>query len=205
MGVTPALRHQKVGHQLMVHAIEDAGNSGFRSMTLEVIETNQHARSLYEHLGFREVRTLVGYEREPGNLPAPSEDRLQEIDPGELAKVIEYEGPNNLPWQLAAETIVNHTPPSIALKLGDKAYVMVAAVTDRMVVLGGMVVPHALRRHGWGRRMIDALIRRYPQRTLRFPARMPENLAPDFFLEAGFRKAALAQKELVLDLPTPPS
>jgi ribosomal protein S18 acetylase RimI-like enzyme len=203
MGVTPALRHQKIGHQLMTHGIEDAANSGFRCITLEVIETNKHARTLYEHLGFQEVRTLVGYEREPGDLPAPSEDRLQEIDPGELAKVIEYEGPNNLPWQLAAETIVNHTPPSIAFRLGDKAYVMVAAVTDQMVVLGGMIVPHALRRHGWGRRMIDALIRRYPKRSLRFPARMPDNLAPDFFLEAGFKRAALTQKELVLDFRKP--
>ena len=140
MGVTTALRHQKVGHQLMQHTIVDARNAGFRRMILEVIETNQHARRLYEQLGFQEVRTLVGYERDPGDLPAPSDDELKEIDPGELAKIIEYEGPNNLPWQLAAETIVNHTPPSVAYRLGDKAYVMVAAVTDQMVVLGAKVV-----------------------------------------------------------------
>jgi len=143
---------------------------------------------------------LVGYERKPGRPPLSNKDALTEVDPRALAKVMEYESPANLPWQLSAMSVVGYTPPSVAFQLSDKAYALVADVKNHSVEVLVMVVPHALRRQGWGRRMVDALVTRYPVCTLRLPPRVPDNLAPDFFRHAGFEEMNLSQKEMVLDL-----
>lgn len=199
MGVASELRGKGIGHRMMDHVIADARTGGFLRIRLEVIETNDRARTLYQHLGFYDQRTLVGYERRPGRPPA-AKDTLKEIDPRDLAKVMEYEAPAKLPWQLSAMSVVGYTPPSVAFQLSDKAYALVADVKNHNVELLVLIVPHALRRQGWGRRMVDALVRRYPVCTLRFPPRVPANLAPDFFRHAGFEQMKLTQKEMVLDL-----
>ena len=200
MGVASELRGKGIGHQMMDHVIADARASGFLRIRLEVIETNDRARTLYQHLGFYDQRTLVGYERRPGRPPLSNEDNLQEVDPRDLAKVLEYEAPAKLPWQLSAMSVVGYTPPSVAYQLSDKAYALVADVKNHTVVLLVMVVPHALRRQGWGRRMVDALVRRHPVYTLQVPPRVPDNMTPEFFRHAGFEKMKLTQKEMVLDL-----
>lgn len=200
MGVASELRGKGIGHHMMDHVIADARAGGFRRIRLEVIETNDRARTLYQHLGFYDQRTLVGYERRPGRPPLATKDTLQEVDPRDLAKVMEHEAPAKLPWQLSAMSVVGYTPPSVAYQLSDKAYALVADVKNHTVVLLVLIVPHALRRQGWGRRMVDALVRRYPVCTLRLPSRVPENLAPDFFRHAGFEQTKLKQKEMVLDL-----
>jgi ribosomal protein S18 acetylase RimI-like enzyme len=200
MGVASELRGKGIGHHMMDHVIADARQGGFLRMRLEVIETNDRARTLYQHLGFYDRRTLVGYERKPGRPPLSNKDSLTEVDPRDLAKVMEYESPSNLPWQLSAMSVVGYTPPSVAFQLIDKAYALVADVKNHSVELLVLVVPHALRRQGWGRRMVDALVRRYPVCTLRLQPRVPDNLAPDFFRHAGFEKMKLTQKEMVLDL-----
>ena len=48
--------------------------------------------------------------------------------------------------------------------------------------------------------MIAALLARYPGRKWRIPVRLPENLAPEFFERAGFRKLDLAQLDMEKDL-----
>lgn len=200
MGVASELRGKGIGHHLMDHVIADARRSGFLRIRLEVIETNDRARTLYRHLGFYDARTLVGYERKPGRPPLATRDTLHEVDPRVLAKIMEHECPVNLPWQISAMSVVGYTPPSVAYRLSDKAYALVADVRNHTVDLLVMVVPHALRRQGWGRRLVDALVRRYPVCTLRLPPIVPDNLASDFFLHAGFERVKLTQKEMILDL-----
>ena len=63
-----------------------------------------------------------------------------------------------------------------------------------------VLVPHALRRQGWGLRVIRALCARYPGRRWRIPARFPENLAPEFFERAGLERLELSQLEMALTL-----
>jgi len=46
-----------VGTRLLRTAIEAARDTGMRAVTLEVVDTNEPARALYERLGFRCVRT----------------------------------------------------------------------------------------------------------------------------------------------------
>jgi len=200
MGVVSAGRGHGLGRRLMEAVIRSSESCGFHRLILEVIETNTAARTLYEHLGFESSQRLVGYERAAGDDPTDGTDDLKEIDPRKLAKIVEYEAPANLPWQLAAETIAAAGPPSVALRLEDKAYVMVDRVTPTDAALSTVLVPHAVRRQGWGLRMMRAVFARYPGRAWELPARSPENLAPGFFERAGFRRIEIAQLEMIRPL-----
>lgn len=200
MGVVAAGRGHGLGRRLMEAVIAGSEESGIRRMILEVIETNTAARTLYEHLGFEASQRLVGYERPAGDDPPSNGDELKEVDPRKLAKIVEYEAPSNLPWQLAAETIAAAGPPSVALRLEDKAYAMVHRVLPDRAVLTTVLVPHAVRRQGWGLSILRALFARYPGRRWELPARTPENLAPGFFERAGFSRIEMAQLEMIRSL-----
>jgi ribosomal protein S18 acetylase RimI-like enzyme len=200
MGVVATERKRGLGRRLMEVVIEDARRRGFQRIFLEVIDRNTAALELYRHLGFTERRLLVGYEK-PDSSPAPPDaDLLKKMDPRKLAKVVEYEAPPDLPWQLASETIAASGPPAVALRLEDKAYALVTPEDPSLITISTVVVPHAIRRQGWGMRLMRALDARYPHRNWRLPVRFPENLAPGFFTCAGFRRTPLAQYEMVLDL-----
>lgn len=199
MGVVAEYRRRGLGRRLMETVIDDARRQGIRSILLEVLERNADAVQLYRDLGFRERRRLVGYSMPPSDEPEAA-DTLREMDPRELAKVVEYEAPPNPPWQLSAQSTAASGPPEAALRLEDKAYALVNGLRGEEATLNMILVPHAVRRQGWGLRMIAALKLRYPGRGWRIPARLPENLAPEFFERVGFRKLELVQLEMELDL-----
>jgi len=58
--VAPEHRGKGVGRHLMTWAIEWARSRGYRKMKLEVAETNDVARHLYESLGYRYERRYMG-------------------------------------------------------------------------------------------------------------------------------------------------
>ncbi len=84
MGVVAEARGQGIGRQLMEQLVAEARERGARAMTLEVIEQNEAALSLYKSLGFRIVRRLVGYTTVPGR-ETPQQD--DDEDYGGLAEV----------------------------------------------------------------------------------------------------------------------
>lgn len=203
MGVVATERKLGLGHRLMEAVIDDARSRGFRRIILEVIEKNTSAVDLYRHLGFKEKGVLVGYERQASETTESSSDTLKEIDPRDLAKVVEYEAHPDLPWQLSAETVSASGPPAVALRLEDKAYALITPVNDSQVTLSMILVPLAVRRQGWGLRLMRALFAMYPGCYWRFPTRFPENLAPTFFTRAGFVRTDLSQLRMVLELNGP--
>ena len=87
LAVLPEFKGQGLGQGLIEAGIAYASNTGHYAMRLEVRETNQAARKLYERLGFRllsrhtsyyeDGETALRYER----LIAGPEDRVQERDP----------------------------------------------------------------------------------------------------------------------------
>jgi ribosomal protein S18 acetylase RimI-like enzyme len=184
----------------MESVIEDGRRRGFQRIILEVIDRNTQAVKLYRHLGFQERRLLVGYEKPAGGKVEPGADILKRMDPRQLAKVVEYEAPPDLPWQLASETIAASGPPAVALRLEDKAYTLITPDNASQITVSTLVVPHAIRRQGWGTRLMRALEALYPGRYWRLPARFPENLAQGFFTCAGFTRTRYAQYEMVLEL-----
>lgn len=61
-GVVPRARGRGLARRLMQCTIENLGATGHDRYLLEVLESNEAARSLYESLGFRITRRLVCFE-----------------------------------------------------------------------------------------------------------------------------------------------
>ena len=199
MAVGPESRGMGLGRRVMQDAIAQARARGDRTLLLEVIEQNTPALKLYESLGFRTTRRLVGYRWEPEQ-PKGSADALREIDPLELARIVHREGEPDLPWMLAAETLPSITLPSRAFSLEDRAYALVSNPSAETLTLWTLVVPRAHRRQGWGTRMLRALAAAYPGKPWQAVAIVPEDLAPRFFARAGWQRQDISQFEMALPL-----
>lgn len=199
MAVAAGARGHGLGRRVMRDAIDDARARGDRALLLEVIEQNTPAVTLYESLGFRMARRLVGYRREPAPLDGPA-DALWEIDPLELAHVALREGEPDLPWQLASETLSAATAPARALALEDRAFALIANPDAETLSLSALVVPRAHRRQGWGMRMLRALATVFPGKPMQAVAIVPDNLAPEFFARAGWERQGISQYEMRLEL-----
>lgn len=70
MGVAPLWRGQGIGAQLLGHILSHMAAIGLRRAQLEALTVNTPARTLYERLGFRTLRTLNVYHG-PLRLDAP--------------------------------------------------------------------------------------------------------------------------------------
>lgn len=59
--VAAACRGQHIGEKLVMHCLEQAKGSGFQILQFNaVVESNVHARHLYERLGFIQLGTIPG-------------------------------------------------------------------------------------------------------------------------------------------------
>jgi ribosomal protein S18 acetylase RimI-like enzyme len=189
LGVNVPWRRHGIGRALSVAAADDARARGDRTLLLEVIERNTAAAELYRGLGFRVRRRLVGY---AGQSTSAGADALTEVEPSEVARAVAKHGEPDLPWQLAADTLRAAAPPARGLTLEGRAYALVGPPG----VLRALVVPSALRRQGWGTRLLAAL----PAGSWAIPPIVPEGLAAEFLATAGFARQELTQLELALAL-----
>lgn len=57
--VMPGYQGHGIGRQMMEHSIEVLRRRGFKSLSLTVTSINKHAVQLYEHLGFRTIKTFA--------------------------------------------------------------------------------------------------------------------------------------------------
>jgi ribosomal protein S18 acetylase RimI-like enzyme len=200
MGVVPGHRGMGYGQKMLKHCIEHASGMGVHRMVLEVIDENAHAISIYRQLGFDISRYLIGYQLDAGIAEAGSDELPDEIDPREVAKATVHEGAAGLPWQIASESWFATRPPSRAYTLERSVFAIVSHVTDARARLDAIVVPRTKRRKGWGRRMLEALYRLYPNREWMVNAVVPEDLATEFFQATGFQRHKIRQYEMVLRL-----
>lgn len=83
VGVVPERRRQGIGRALMESVLEGAPTA----VTLEVLESNERAKRLYDDLGFEVTRRL-----EIWSLPEQPEVEARQVDPAPL-------GQTDLPWQ----------------------------------------------------------------------------------------------------------
>jgi ribosomal protein S18 acetylase RimI-like enzyme len=199
MAVAKDARARGLGRRVMQDAVADARARGDRALLLEVIEQNTPAVRLYRSLGFRMVRRLVGFRRDPQAVEGEV-DALREIDPLEFAREAHREAESDLPWMLSPETLMAATAPARAYTLEDRVYALVANPDAETLTLTALVVPRAHRRGGWGARMLRALAAAFPGRPWQVIAIIPENLAPGFFEHAGWERQGISQLEMRLDL-----
>jgi ribosomal protein S18 acetylase RimI-like enzyme len=200
MAVAPEARGKGLGKRIMRGVIDEAVGRGDRSVLLEVFEHNTPAVKLYEGLGFEPLRRLVGYRHDPGGAVSEGADHLSELDPLAFARVVAREGEPDLPWMLAAETLSGMVSPARALHLDHRAYVLIGNPEANIISLTALVVPRANRRHGWGTRLLQALLATHPDKAWAIPQIVPAELAPDFFARCGWELMDTNQLEMVLDL-----
>jgi ribosomal protein S18 acetylase RimI-like enzyme len=199
MAVAKELRGTGLGRRVMQGAIADARARGDRALLLEVIEQNTPAANLYASLGFRSTRRLVGWRWErPDAGGAP--DRLREIDPLEVSRIVQREAEADLPWMLAPETLAAATPPARAFSLEDRAFALINNAQAETLSLTSLIVPRGERRRGWGTRMLRALAAELPGRPFAVVSILPEDTAPEFFAQAGWERHPITQLDMRLDL-----
>jgi ribosomal protein S18 acetylase RimI-like enzyme len=198
MAVAPDFRGRGLGKDVTRVALEEAVLRKDRTMILEVYEQNGAAVSLYTGLGFRPIRRLVGYDFNPHDARDHGSDfeRLREIDPLIVARLIAKDGEPDLPWKLMPETLAAATPPVQALHLDEIAYAIVADPDAEKIEIRALLVRKSHCKQGWGSRMLSALEARFADRPLTIRDLVPENLAPGLFLRGGWQQQTLTQMEM---------
>jgi len=201
MGIVPSHRGQGLGRVALGEVVDDLRGLGDRRLMLEVIDTNEPAVRLYHSLGFETRRRLIGYRR-PADVGTPSAvaDPV-EMDPLSIARRVAEEGPADLPWFLAPETLAAVAAPARGLSLDGKAFAVVEpAPQPASLALRTLLVNRDARGRGLGRAMISALAAAHPGHDLLLTANVPEELAPGFMARMGFQRTPICQFEMDLDL-----
>ncbi|MBM6582524.1 GNAT family N-acetyltransferase [Microvirga sp. BT689] len=201
MGIVPAYRARGLGRTALGEVIDDLRKLGDRRLLLEVIDTNEPALRLYRSLGFEVRRRLIGYRR-PAAAGTPSAVAdLVEVDPLSIARRLAAEGPADLPWFLAPETLAATAAPARGLCLEGRTFAIVEpAPQPASLALRTLFVNRDARGRGLGRAMISALAAAHPEQDLLISANFPEELAPGFMACMGFERTPISQFEMDLDL-----
>jgi GNAT superfamily N-acetyltransferase len=192
MGITSTARSGGVGTWAMEQLIEEAKTRGEKEMILEVIEQNTAGVKLYEKIGFKKVRRLVGYKLE--NPQSESAHLLEEIDIRDLARQVTYHGLKDLPWQLSGTTIMHHTPPSRAFRLND-AYCLISnpGVTD--VAISSVLVKARSRGAGLSGVLLRTLFAKFPNKIWHVSPIYPEEMG-FIFEQVGMVRESLSQWQM---------
>lgn len=196
MGIVQSMRGKRAGSWFMERLIEEARERGDHELVLEVIEQNEYAVRLYQNCGFQTVRRLIGFQCAQPN--ETSTLLLEEIDLLSAGHFISQYGLQDLPWQLAGETIAHLTPPACAYRSGD-AYVVISNPAVEHVVIWSVVVKPEARRQHLGAEMIKAVMAKYPHKTWHVSAILPEELG-HVYERLGFQKETLSQWQMKLSL-----
>lgn len=193
MGFLPGARRRGAGRALMERLIADARARGDRRLVLEVIEQNTPAVRLYEAMGFRKIRRLVGFAGPApvGLAPVPE---LAETDLGAMAAAITRQEDADWPWQMSGQTVAQLPPPARGYAL-DGAWVVVLNPAGPTVGLRALAVDGDGRREARAVRLLRAVMARHPAEAWRISALWPEELA-GWFTRAGLARQELTQWQM---------
>lgn len=105
--VAPPYRGSGWGTRLMKQIKRRAVERGVQRVLLEVLVSNDHARSVYREAGFKTVRELLLWERDPrqGPLPLPYET-LQQADPAQILQDLYHWHTLPLTWARRAGSLL---------------------------------------------------------------------------------------------------
>lgn len=192
MAIAPASRGRGAGRAAMDLLLAEASTRGDHAMVLEVIENNAPAVRLYEACGFHTERRLVSYE---GTF-AGTEERaeLKEVDIREVARLVTMYGLDDLPWQISGESLAQSGAPSKGYQL-DAACVVISNPEAEQVAIRSLVVRPESRGQGQARRLIKAVIAKYPGKKWLVPALCPEEVGP-VFEKVGLQRGELSQLQM---------
>jgi ribosomal protein S18 acetylase RimI-like enzyme len=196
MGIISSARNGGAGTWAMCQLMEEARARGDQQMLLEVIAQNIAGVKLYEKMGFKKIRRLVGYKLE--NPQAESADELQEVDIQEAAKMVTYHGLKDLPWQLSGISIAHHTLPSRAFRLND-SYCVISNPLVEHVSISSVLANAGEGEAGRGAGLMRALFARFPNKVWHVSPIYPEEMA-GLFEQVGMQREELSQWQMSLRL-----
>ena len=221
LSVDPAYRGGGWGRRLMEQLKLRAVERGVRRIFLEVLVANDHARSVYRQVGFKRLRELLLWERDPrqGPLPLPYE-RLEETDPARILR--DFYRWHGLPmiWQRRARSLLNyveqHGCVGLTIPAKDGAPVAYALVSpssssggpalgqppSRLRILDAAVDPEANLQDA-ARPLLQALQLRYVDARLTLMDQPADSRLNPVFASLGFRVFD-RQYELAVDLAESP-
>ncbi len=192
MGITPPVRRKGVGTWTMEQLIKEARSRGEKEMVLEVIEQNTAGVRLYEKVGFKKIRRLVGYKLE--NPQVESDEELEEIDIRDLARQVTYHGMKDLPWQLSGTTIMQYTPPARAFRLND-AYCLISDPSAADISISSLLVKARSRGAGLSLVLLRALFAKFPNKTWHVAPIYPEEMG-FIFERLGMTREFISQWQM---------
>lgn len=194
MAIAPAFRSQGVGKYLMNRVIDEAKARGDKRMVLEVVEQNPPAIGLYESVGMRKTRRLVGWRRE-GSEGIPID--LTPVDPAEIVRSQVMECSPDLPWDYKPETLALKIN-TLGLSLEDKAFAILSDTPERVIVWSLFVVGEH-RGKGYGRKFVEGIAARFPGKAIVTPVALPDDHADVFLTKLGFKNPDISQFEMAID------
>lgn len=203
MGIVSSARNGGAGTWAMEQLIEEARARGDQEMLLEVITQNTAGVKLYEKVGFKKIRKLVGYKLEnPQSAQAAvhggDENELQEVDIQEAAKMVTYHGLKDLPWQLSGISIAHHTPPSRAFRFND-SYCVISNPQAEHVSISSVLINAQGDDAGPGAELMRALFARFPNKVWHVSPIYPEEMAGPFE-QVGMQREEISQWQMSLKL-----
>ncbi len=196
MGIVVNARNEGVGSWAMERLIEEAKARGEKQMLLEVIEQNMAGVKLYEKVGFKKIRRLVGYKIE--NPQVEVRHQLEEMDIRELGRLVTYHGLPDLPWQLTGATIAQYTPPARAFRINE-AYCLISNPSAADVAISSVLVKTRSRGAGLSRVLLQALFANFPNKIWHVSPIYPEEMA-FIFEQVGMKREDISQWQMSLAL-----
>ena len=196
MGIVSHTRNSGIGTTAMEQLIQEARGRADKEMMLEVIEQNIAGVKLYQKIGFKTIRRLVGYKLERPQVE--SSDELEEVDIREMARMISAYGVKDLPWQLSAETIAHHTPPSRAFRLNN-SYCLISDSDVEHVAISSVLVNAASSEADEGQRLMRAVFFRFANKVWHVSPIFPQEMCT-VFDQIGMKREEISQWQMSLIL-----
>lgn len=197
MGFVPESRDKGYGRKLLEFVIEKSREQKFDNLDLEVFEQNVRAHKLYESMGFKNMRRLLGFKKQPD--PASSSPQVQPMDLPTAADLCERFDDLDLPWQVSGWRIRQIQGKSQTWHIDKKALIVTSPPKENQISIQSFIVAPEMRRKGLGGRLIEHVSAQYPGVLLKVPQLCPEESA-SFFLQLGFEKYPLNQVQMRLKL-----
>ncbi|KAK0384195.1 hypothetical protein NLU13_8283 [Sarocladium strictum] len=162
MGVVPTFQGRGTGSKVLQEVIEAERKRGTRLLELECIQGNERALKLYTRNGFTKYRELAGWHMtEVPSEASVAHPGLQDCSVEDVDAILAAHGSPDLPWQ--ARGMAKLASPGLGFRL-DHAYCVIEKPNDDAdtILVYCFIVEPDWRRKGEGKRLIEALVARYP-------------------------------------------
>ena len=213
MGVVPRARGRGVGGKALRMVIEAERRHGLRLLELEVVQKNTYAVQLYRRAGFAVARELLGWRRGPtGAAEFPPDAELRACDVAEVEAAARAHMAADLPWQ--TWHFAGEPGAKQGFRLGGALCVVSRPQGDgeedgkergegedqAPMNMFSLVVESEHRGRGAARRLVRAVMARFPGRSWSVTDIFPKEYGDKIAKELGFGERETKQFQMKLQI-----